>query len=455
MKKFKFNIVIIITILLIISICTFSSAATNDFTFDVVDESTATIKFGSKSYAERSVVSKDLTKREITFQLKLVNEETSSKPTGEIMLVIDNSQSMIDEANKINGKYREELVINSAKTLITNLLKDNSDLKIGAVSFSTKSKSEEAIAEDAQLVSEPTNNADDLISKVSNIQYNGPRTDLDAGITLAKKYFSDSTDASHKYVIILTDGVPNVSIGSNDYYSDTVINKTKTSLQSLSSITNNVFVMLTGITNGDENAARLSGGDPKTFNQIIEEIFGTADKPTIGKFYYITDDKIEETITDTIYKSLMPTSFTFKDFKLVDTFTQEIVDNFTFSYVKDPNYGTISPQIDTTTNSITWTIPELKSGETAIVQYKLTLKDNFNDNIVNTITDTHKKMTITYTDNDEPKTTDVTPKVKITEVLPTYIPQAGKVAKVATLSILGVATILIGIKYYKVKNNIL
>ena len=42
---------------------------------------------------------------------------------------------------------------------------------------------------------------------------------------------------------------------------------------------------------------------------------------------------------------------------------RELVDNFTFSYVTKPSKGTITDKIDTTTNSITWTIPELKAGE--------------------------------------------------------------------------------------------
>ncbi len=51
------------------------------------------------------------------------------------MLVIDNSKSMLTPVD--TDKTREDLVINSAKTLITNLLKDNTKLKIGVVSFST------------------------------------------------------------------------------------------------------------------------------------------------------------------------------------------------------------------------------------------------------------------------------------------------------------------------------
>ena len=90
MKKSK----ILLTLFLLITlIATISSAAYNDVTMTVVEEPTATINFGTKSTVERSVISKDLKNKEITLQLKVTNNEESSKPTGEVMLVIDNSKS--------------------------------------------------------------------------------------------------------------------------------------------------------------------------------------------------------------------------------------------------------------------------------------------------------------------------------------------------------------------------
>ena len=318
MKKKK----ILLTLFLLITlIATISSAAYNDVTMTVVEEPTAKINFGTKSTVERSVISKDLKNKEITLQLKVTNNEESSKPTGEVMLVIDNSKSMTDTTT--NGKTREDLVIDSAKTLITNLLKDNTQLKIGAVSFSTNTDvSKEGTIEDAKLVSALTNDSTKLINSISNIEYDGPRTDLQAGISLAKQSFSDTTDNSHKYIIVLSDGVPNVAINyDKNYYSDDVIAKTKAELQSLSKVTDNVYIMLTGISNGEATATPST----KTYNQIIESVFGTTEKPTIGKFYYVTDDKIETTITNDIYKDLLPVSKSLTNLKVTDYFTKEIV----------------------------------------------------------------------------------------------------------------------------------
>lgn len=449
MKKSK----ILLTLFLLITlIATISSASYNDVTMSVVAEPTATINFGTNSIVERSVISKDLAKKEITLQLKVTNNEKSLKPTGEIMLVIDNSKSMTD--NVTTTKTREDLVIDSAKTLINNLLEDNTQLKIGALSFSTNSDiAKEGTAEDAQLISELTSDASKLTSAISNIQYNGPRTNLQSGVSLAKQYFSKDTDNSHKYIIVLSDGVPNVAINyDKNYYSDDVIAKTKAELESLSDITDNVYIMLTGISNGDATAVPSS----KTYNEIIESIFGTTENPTIGKFYYVTDDKIEDTITSDIYKDLLPISQSLTNIIVKDYFTDEIVKNFDFSYVKNPNFGTISSKIDTATNSITWNIPELKSGETAIVQYKLKLKENFDENIINKVLDTNKKLDLTYTDysnKTDTKTSNITPKVKLTENLPAELPKAGTTIFFGVMGIVVVIAIAFGIKYILVKNS--
>ena len=457
MKKLNVRILLIL-FLLITFISSFSSASYSNVTMSVVEEPVCTINFGTNSFVERSIISKNLDNKEITLQLKAVNNEESLKPTGEIMLVIDNSKSMLDLVS--NGKTREDLVIESAKSLISNLLEDNSKLKIGVVSFSTNSDiSKEGSLEDAKVVSELTNNIDSLISSVSSIQYDGPRTNLNAGISLAKQYFSDETDNAHKYVIVLSDGVPNVAVNyDKNYYSDDVISKTKSELESLSSVADNVIVMLTGISNGTS----IASPSTKTYDQIISEIFGTTLQPTIGKFYYIADDKIEETIKSDIYEDLLPISQSFTNLKIVDYFTDEIVNNFSFSYVKEPNLGTISEQIDKLTNSITWTIPELKSGETAIVQYKLKLNENYDSNIVDKILNTNSKLDLTYTDfsnKTDTKTSDITPKVKLVEPevkedLPKVLPKAGSTTLFGIIGLIIIVAFISGIRYFFIRNKL-
>lgn len=449
MKKSK---ILFILFLLITLISTISSASYSNVTMSVVEEPVCTINFGNSSTFTKQLISKNLNNKEVTLQLQVKNNEVAAKPTGEVMVVIDNSKSMLEKVT--DTQTREDLVINSAKTLITNLLKDNTKLKIGVVSFSTNTDiSKEGTAEDAKLISDLTNDSTSLLKSISNIEYDGPRTNLESGITLAKKYFTKDTDSSHKYLIVLTDGVPNVAINyDKNYYSDDVITKTKTALTSLSGSVDNVYVMLTGISDGKVVASPST----KTYDQIISEVFGTTEKPTVGKFYYVTDEDIEKTVT-AIYNALLPVEKTFKNIKIVDYFPKEIINNFSFAYVSKANIGTISTAVDKTTNSITWTIPELKFGETATVQYKLKLKEDFNEEIVDKVLNTNTKVDLSYTDSankTDSKTSNVTPKLKLEEPKPTVLPKAGKTALFAFVTISLIIVLITGFKYIQIKNKI-
>lgn len=426
--------------LLIILITNISFASYSTVTMSVVEEPICTINFGENSKFEKKLVSKDLNNKEVTLQLQVTNEEISNKPTGEIILVLDNSESMTHQTS--TGEIRKNLVYNSAKTFITNLLKDNSKLKIGIVAFSTNTDiSKEGTSEDAYIVSNLSNNANTLSNAIDSITANGPRTDLESGLELAKNQFTN--EQNNKYMIVLTDGVPNIALGVPNDYSESVFTNTKAKLQQIGNSNINLFTMLTGITDEDANP----GIGNRTYKQIINEVFGTSENPTAGMFYYITDDKIEDTI-NTIYNSLVSTDKTFKNIKIVDYFPKEIIDNFDFAYVQDANIGTISAEVDKANNSITWTIPELKVGETATVQYKLKLKENFDSSIVGKILNTNEKVDLDYTDynnSEQSKTSDVTPKLKLAEP-PAVLPKTG----LTTIIIAGSALLLI-LTFFAVK----
>lgn len=416
--KRKIFIGIFLSLILIANI---SFASYSTVTMSVVEEPICTIELSENSKFEKKLISKDLANKEVTLQLQVTNEEEAFKPTGEIMLLIDNSDSMKETTS--DGKVRKDLVFESAKTLISNLLEDNTKLKIGIASFSTNTDVEkEGTIEDATLFSQLSNDETTLKNAINNIEANGPRTDLQAGLSVATTGFS--SESNNKYLIVLTDGVPNVAIDyDKNYYSDDVINKTKQELINVDSKGIEVITMLTGI----DNETYVPSTTTKSFGQIISEIFGTPANPTVGKFYYVTDSEIEKTITTDIYNALLPVSKTLKDIKIVDYFPEEIIKNFDFAYVTESNIGEISATVDTTNNSITWTIPELANGQTATVQYKLKLKENFDSNIVGKILNTNQKVDITYTDfdnNNQDKTSDVSPKLKLTEP-PVVLPKAG------------------------------
>ena len=442
--------IFITTLLLLIMLVNVSFASYSTVTMSVVEEPICTIQLSDNSKFEKKLISKNLQNKEVTLQLQVTNEEKSNKPTGEIMLVLDNSESMKLETS--TGSVRKDLVFESAKTLVSNLLKDNENLKIGVVSFSTNTDvSKEGTTEDAQVVSKLSNDSNALLNSISSIEATGPRTDLEAGLEVASGEFT-KTDNS-KYMIVLTDGVPNVALNYDKvYYSDDVIAKTKAKLEALKTANVNVITMLTGINTPEGTPT----GASKTYNQIITEIFGTQENPTVGTFYYVTDDKVESTIKTDIYNSLVPEEKTLKDIKIVDYFPKEIIDNFDFSYVSKANIGEISATVDKTNNSITWNIPSLAIGQTATVQYKLKLKENFDSTIVNKILNTNEKVDTTYTDfdnNSQSKTSDVSPKLKLAEP-PATLPKAGTTTFIA-ITVLAVGLLVFSITKLTILKNII
>ena len=428
--------------LILIFIANISFASYSTVQMEVVEEPVCTIQIGENSKFEKKLVNKDLANKEVTLQLQVTNEEQSAKPTGELMLVLDNSDSMNDLVDPDNeqSESRKDLIFESSKTLVSNLLEGNDNLQIGIVSFSSNvDSSQEGTSADANVVAALSNNATELNNAISNIEGNGPRTDLDAGITLASKQFTETDN--NKYMIVLTDGVPNIALGyNNPYYSDDVINTTKAKLQQLENEGINITTMLTGIDDEDYTPINIE----KTFGEIINEIFGTEENPTTGNFYYVTDDEVEETITNDIYNSLLPVSQSYKNIVIKDYFPQEIIDNFEFAYVSDTNIGEISAEVDPTDNSITWTIPELAGGQTATVQYTLKLKEDFDSSIVDKLLDTNEKVDITYKDfnnKDQSQTSDVTPVLRLTEP-PAVLPKAGMTTILITVGVAVVALLI-------------
>ena len=202
------NKILLSIFLVVILIANVSFASYSTVTMDVVEEPVCTIELSENSKFEKKLISKDLSNKEVTLQLQVTNGEEAFKPTGEIILVIDNSKSMTDTVT--GSTTRKDLVFESAKTLVSNLLTDNTQLKIGVVSFSTNTEvSKEGTIEDASVINKLSNDISTLNNAISNIETTGPRTDLHAGLELASQQFS--AENNNKYMIVLTDGVPNVN----------------------------------------------------------------------------------------------------------------------------------------------------------------------------------------------------------------------------------------------------
>ena len=141
----------------------------------------------------------------------------------------------------------------------------------------------------------------------------------------------------------------------------------------------------------------------------------------------------------------------------------DIVDNFDFAYVEGTDLDNVSTEIDKDTNSITWTIAELPSGEKMTLQYTLTLKDTFDVDIIDDVLDTNDKVDVTYTDPeipDEPQTetSEETPKIKVAEIdpgpttdtttAPGPFPETGAPIILGVITIIAFAVIFFAKKYH-------
>ena len=452
----------LIIFLLIIFMATNVFAVTT--TMEIVEDNICNIKLNNDSSFEKKIISSNLEQHQITMQLQISNNAKRIIPSGELMLVIDSSSSM--DTIVSGTTTRKDLVLNSANELVKNLLTANSkDLKIGVVTFSTGNQKNDdgylitGTDADAQKVCDFTNDISTLQSKISAIEGTGQYTNLDSGLLLAQKSFS--TEKNNKYMIVLTDGLPNLAVGYNDLVTydglKNVITKTKSTLTSLSDV--NVITMLTGIDN-EEAILKTDGTNSYTYGQVINEVFGTEKNPTIGKFYKISDDKIQETITNNIYHDLLPITNSLEDITVIDYFPQYIVDNFEMKYVDGIDVSNISATIDKTTNSITWNLESLPAGQTATIQYTLTLNEKFDETILNKILDTNTKVDITYKDFDgesQSKTSDVTPKIKLTQPIDDTIaevplPQTGSKVMILSFIVLIVLAIFFKLKYNKLND---
>ena len=275
-------------LLILISTTVFASTPVK---MEIVENNICNIELNEDSKFEKKIISSNLDKHQVTLQLQINNNAINEIPEGELMLVIDSSDSMNTKIT--DTTTRKDLVLNSANKLVENLLSINSStLKIGVVTFSaSQEQSEMGTEKDAQLVTTFTNDLKTLKTKISAIEGTGSYTDLDAGLKLAQKTFT--TEKNNKYIIVLTDGVPNMNVGNSDLVKiealEKVISTTKETLLSLKDI--NVISLLTGI--DDEKATvRTDGTNSYTYGQVIEGVFGTEEKPTIGKFYKINDKEI-------------------------------------------------------------------------------------------------------------------------------------------------------------------
>ena len=224
------------------------------------------------------------------------------------------------------------------------------------------------------MLSGLTNSETDLNAKIEDYKKDqGTYTNIEAGLAVAEANFSKDENVA-RYIILLSDGVPNLCLNTEE------------------------TLKYSGVVGADPNT---------TYGKLAEEIFGTPEKPvvpTVGQFFHIDYENLYDTINESIYADIADVKDTFiKDIVIKDYFPKEILENFNFEYVKTPNIGKVSEKVDYTDNSITWNIELLNAGEIATLSYKLTLKEDYNKEIVDKILPTNSKVDLEYTYENQKK----------------------------------------------------
>lgn len=452
--------IVLVSIIAIISVFLFSTvyAASENVTLEKAEENVCEIALGKDGKLTKKLISVDNDKKEATLQIDIENLNNENAMPAEIFLVIDNSKSMTD--NKLeDGQTRKTAVFSAAKQLVNNIFKEKNSTTIGVVSFSTNADtSKEGTIEDAKLVLEPTNSATEIAQAIDSIETTGARTNIDAGLQVAKNSFKSGEDIV-KFVILLTDGVPNTAVGGPTMtYSGEVTTKTKNTLNSIKSLEINIITVMTGVNSQaqpDPNGATSPEAAGKTYQQLAEEIFGTQTNPTYGKFYYVTDKDVTNTIANTTYADIKEAfNNEITDIAMVDYFPDDIIANYDFEIVEKANIGEVTSEVNTENNSITWKIQKLSEKEKASFKYKLKLKENYDEKILNVTMPTNKKVDITYTKGQtETKTSEVSPKIILkgdNTMAPEVIPQTGDTANYIVIGIAILATVS-AITIYKIK----
>ena len=369
---------------------------------EVVENNVCHIDVGGIGEFEKQITAYDEVEKSVTLTLTFRNikKVEESYRNVEIFFVIDNSSSMT-EAFVGEGTRKAE-VIQSANSLAEKLFANNPNVKIGVVGFSSldASKGErEGTINDAQLISDLSNSQTEVSQAIATLgnSETGPRTNIEAGLTIAQNNFSEEPD-TNRYIVLLTDGVPNnATDGTYATYSGTVATRTKAKLEEIQAQGVEIIGAMINLP-----ADTVEPTTQRTYRELAEEIFGTAENPTTDVFYYVSDSQIEDTIVNDIYNNLrVVTDNTLRNITITDYFPQEIIDNFNFEYVATPNIGSVSQEIDTTNNSITWNIEMLSEGEEASLSYKLILKEDYNQEIIDQILPTNTNVDITAENGDE------------------------------------------------------
>lgn len=501
MKKLT-KLVAILMAFMLVMLPTFALADTQvakeQATMTLVKDDKADVKFGKYGEFTKSKSDFNATNKTIDITLTVKNNAEKAKQLpGEVVLLIDSSGSMDKNKVTIDGTEmtRKQAVLSAANTLINKLYEIKPDIKIGIAEYATaKDAAKRGTMDDAFVNTALTSNKDTVTSGLSNVGKHDffTQTDIEAGIDTAKSMFSKDT-TSKKYIILLTDGIPNVSLGkyaSEDkhlyYYEREQFDATKKALTDATSKGYNIISgLIDMLTDTVENSVTLKESNSTstdeeiqnmTKKEAVEYIFGTQDAPTTGMVFNVADKNIITVISENIFDALVGEVYSLTDINIDDVIPDNIYNNFNVSFISfESSVKGKGNKIDTTAPDIEYNLVHDKAAgsdtakmwdakytaknktinlkldvldpqETCTLVYRLTLKDKFSSDILDKDLPTNKNVTINYSENGKagtPVTTPKCPAVKLTiPKVAKPIPQTGTKANTIILSVVVLGTVL-------------
>lgn len=432
---------------------------------ELISKDVCEINLNDMGNFKKELVEFDSHEKELTIKLSVTNTMKQEELTNpiEVFFVLDNSESMEE---LYQDKAKMEYVKETAKAFANGLFNAFTSPKIGIIGFSSidpisDTSSTLGSLDDAKLLLPLSYSKENIQSTIDSYSENhGPYTNIEAGLELAQANFSENAN-TQKYIILISDGIPNLSLDTEHTltYSGTNATNTKNKLIELGQAENyhlySILMSSNESSTENPNAPTIEDGSRHmTYGELAEEIFGTVQNPTAGKFYYDDYENLSDILNNDILNSMITVKDnSLKNIVIKDYFPQEIVDNFNFEYVEEPNIGTVTEEISSEDNSITWKIDVLEEEQVATLSYKLSLKDKYNEAIVDKILPTNEKVDITF-ETEEGKgssSSDVSPTIRLSYDDTTYdknIPQTGNYITFYIVTAVIILGIFAGIKLH-------
>ena len=316
-------------------------------------------------------------------------------------------------------------------------------------------------------------------------------TNLQAAIRLANNSYSNNVN---KILVSLYDNVSSTAIGISNQapsyggifseyntveesvkaHLDSLVKNTKSEILALKNKNINFILLRPDNTSFDREYYSTQTGEfllKIDGTPYVNELYGTLENPTYGKMYSLNNDRLEDIVTNYIYKDIIEEIRpSIENSKIKYYFSKEIFDNFEVTILNSDitNIDTINLQND---GHIEWDIGKLSGNQSSILEYKLKIKDMKNTQLLNKIINISEKTEFTYTNylnEDKSKTITSSPQIQLVEIVnpvqpesndkddtiaPEKLPYTGlKITLICIIVAVIIGAVLALLKYSKLKD---